>query len=57
LLIVEQHVHQALTLADDVVVVAKGRVALAGPVDGLGDVSERLLPAVHGETLPANGAG
>ena len=56
LLIVEQHVHQALTLADDVVVVAKGRVTLSGPVGELGDVSERLLPAVHGELPPSNGA-
>jgi len=57
LLIVEQHVHQALTLADDVVVVAKGRVTLSGPVGELGDVSERLLPAVHGEIPAGNGAG
>jgi branched-chain amino acid transport system ATP-binding protein len=57
LLIVEQHVHQALTLADDVVVVAKGLVTLSGPVSELGDVSERLLPAVHGELPPGNGGG
>ena len=57
LLIVEQHVHQALTLADDVVVMSKGRVALAGPVDELGDVSESILPAVHGEVPTGNGAG
>jgi len=56
LLIVEQHVHQALTLADDVVVMAKGRVALSGPTDELGDISERILPAVHGETVSGNGA-
>jgi branched-chain amino acid transport system ATP-binding protein len=49
LLVVEQHVHQALTLADDVVVLAKGKVALHGRADELGDISERLLPAVHGE--------
>jgi branched-chain amino acid transport system ATP-binding protein len=55
LLIVEQHVHQALTLADDVVVVSKGRVALAGAVDQLGDISESVLPAVHGEVTPVNG--
>jgi branched-chain amino acid transport system ATP-binding protein len=48
LLIVEQHVHQALTLADDVVVMAKGRVMLSGPVSDLGDISETVLPAVHG---------
>jgi branched-chain amino acid transport system ATP-binding protein len=57
LLIVEQHVHQALTLADDVVVVSKGKVTLSGPVEDLGDVSERLLPAVHGEAPAGNGAG
>ena len=57
LLIVEQHVHQALTLADDVVVMSKGRVALSGPVDELGDVSESILPAVHGEVPGGNGAG
>jgi branched-chain amino acid transport system ATP-binding protein len=57
LLIVEQHVRQALTLADDVVVVSKGRVTLSGPVDELGDVSERLLPAVHGETPTGNDTG
>ncbi len=58
LLIVEQHVQQALTLADDVIVMAKGRVALAGPASEMGDVAERILPAVHGETPPApNGQG
>ena len=49
LLIVEQHVHQALTLADDVVVLAKGRVALHDVPGNLGDIGDRLLPAVHGE--------
>ena len=49
LLIVEQHVHQALTLADDVVVLAKGQVILSGSKDELGDITDRLLPAVHGE--------
>jgi branched-chain amino acid transport system ATP-binding protein len=49
LMIVEQHVHQALTLADDVVVLAKGRVVLSGTAAELGDISDRLLPAVHGE--------
>ena len=49
LLIVEQHVHQALTLADDVVVLAKGQVILSGSKEELGDISDRLLPAVHGE--------
>lgn len=49
LLIVEQHVHQALTLADDVVVLSRGRVVLSGSAAELGDVTEQLLPAVHGE--------
>ena len=57
LLIVEQHVRQALTLADDVVVMAKGRVALAGRTDELGDLGDRIMPAVQGEILsdPGNG--
>jgi branched-chain amino acid transport system ATP-binding protein len=50
LLVVEQHVHQALTLADDVVVLAKGRVALQGKAADMGDFAERILPAVQGET-------
>jgi branched-chain amino acid transport system ATP-binding protein len=49
LLVVEQHVHQALTLADDVVVLAKGKVALHGRADERGDITESVLPAVHGE--------
>jgi branched-chain amino acid transport system ATP-binding protein len=57
LMIVEQHVHQALTLADDVVVLAKGRVTLAGRTDELGDVGEQILPAVHGEVRTGNGSG
>ncbi len=44
LLIVEQHVHQALSLADDVVVLAKGRVVVQGAAGELGDVTERLMP-------------
>jgi branched-chain amino acid transport system ATP-binding protein len=57
LLIVEQHIRQALTLADHVVVMAKGRVSLSGRTDELGDIAERILPAVHGETGSSNGAG
>jgi branched-chain amino acid transport system ATP-binding protein len=56
LLVVEQHVRQALTLADHVVVMGKGRVSLAGRTDELGDVSERILPAVQGEQISGNGA-
>jgi branched-chain amino acid transport system ATP-binding protein len=47
IVVVEQHVGHALALADEVVVLNKGRVALAGPVAELGDVSEWLLPAAH----------
>jgi branched-chain amino acid transport system ATP-binding protein len=53
LLIVEQHVRQALILADQVVVMAKGRVSLCGRTDELGDVGERILPAVQGDVVPA----
>jgi branched-chain amino acid transport system ATP-binding protein len=57
LLIIEQHIRQALTLADHVVVMAKGRVSLSGPIDELGDITERILPAVQGERISGNGAG
>jgi len=43
LLIVEQHVHHALALADDAIVLSKGEVAYAGPVSELGDLQARLL--------------
>lgn len=56
LLIVEQHIHQALTLADHVVVMGKGRVSLSGRTEELGDISERILPAVQGDvTHPGPG--
>jgi branched-chain amino acid transport system ATP-binding protein len=43
LLIVEQHVHHALAIADDAMVLMKGEVAYAGPVSELGDLQARLL--------------
>ena len=43
LLIVEQHVHHALAIADDVVVLVKGEVVYSGPVAELGDISEYVL--------------
>ena len=55
LLIVEQHIHQALTLADHVVVMAKGRISLSGSCDELGDITERIIPAVQGERVSGNG--
>ena len=43
LLIVEQHVHHALAIADEAIVLTKGEVAFAGPVSELGDLQARLL--------------
>ncbi len=43
LLIVEQHVHHALALADDAIVLVKGEVAYNGPVSELGDLQARVL--------------
>jgi branched-chain amino acid transport system ATP-binding protein len=43
LLIVEQHVHHALALADEAVVLVKGEVAYSGPVSELGDIQSRIL--------------
>jgi branched-chain amino acid transport system ATP-binding protein len=57
LLIVEQLVHHALELADDVVVLSKGQVSFAGPVAELGDLSERLLPGGPTRATTANGQG
>jgi branched-chain amino acid transport system ATP-binding protein len=49
LIIVEQHVRRALQLADDVVVMAKGKVALSGPAADVSDLTETLIPAAHGD--------
>jgi branched-chain amino acid transport system ATP-binding protein len=43
ILLVEQYVGHALGLADDVVVLAKGAVAHAGPAAELGDISQYVL--------------
>jgi branched-chain amino acid transport system ATP-binding protein len=45
LLLVEQHVKHALSLADEVAVLNHGQVTYFGPASELGDLSERLLPA------------
>ena len=46
LLIVEQHVHHALAIADDAIVLVKGEVAYSGPVSELGDLqAPRARPA------------
>jgi len=44
ILIVEQQVTRALELADHAVVLGKGAVQYAGPVAGLRDEAERLVP-------------
>ncbi|MEY2435560.1 MAG: hypothetical protein QOF97_396, partial [Acidimicrobiaceae bacterium] len=43
LLIVEQHVHRALELADVAVLLGKGSVRYAGPAAGIGDLTQELL--------------
>jgi branched-chain amino acid transport system ATP-binding protein len=49
LIVIEQHVRQALSIADEVVVLAKGRVVLQEPVRDLPTVTERVLEAVQGD--------
>jgi branched-chain amino acid transport system ATP-binding protein len=55
LLIVEQHVRRAIGLADDVVVLAKGKVALSGPAAEVADLTDTLLSAAHGDAPAGNG--
>ncbi len=55
LLVVEQHVHHALEVADDVVVLNHGQVAYEGPVSDLGDLGEQLLPAAHDDQPSPDG--
>jgi branched-chain amino acid transport system ATP-binding protein len=43
LLIVEQHVHHALAIADDAIVLVKGEIAYSGPVSELGDLQSRVF--------------
>jgi branched-chain amino acid transport system ATP-binding protein len=43
LLIIEQHVHHALGIADDAIVLVKGEVAYSGPVSELGDLQSHVL--------------
>jgi branched-chain amino acid transport system ATP-binding protein len=42
LLIIEQHVHHALEVADEAVILHQGRVAFHGPAAGLGDRADLL---------------
>jgi branched-chain amino acid transport system ATP-binding protein len=53
LLIVEQHVGHALSIADDVAVLVKGRVTYDGPVSEMGDLSEWLLPTAGSVEAPS----
>jgi branched-chain amino acid transport system ATP-binding protein len=55
LLIVEQHVHHALAIADDAIVMVKGEVAYTGPVSDLGDLQARVLGG-SGDAPPATPA-
>jgi branched-chain amino acid transport system ATP-binding protein len=45
LMIVEQHVHHALGLADETIVMVKGELAYSGPTNELGDLQARILGA------------
>jgi branched-chain amino acid transport system ATP-binding protein len=42
LLIIEQHVHHALDVADEAVILHQGRVAFTGPAEGLADRADLL---------------
>jgi branched-chain amino acid transport system ATP-binding protein len=53
LLIVEQHVHHALGIADDAIVLVKGQIAFSGPVAELGDLQARVL-GEGGDAPPAS---
>jgi branched-chain amino acid transport system ATP-binding protein len=50
LLLVEQHVHHALAIADDAIVLAKGEVAYSGPVSELGDLQSRVLGGTESDS-------
>ncbi|HEX2738209.1 MAG TPA: ABC transporter ATP-binding protein, partial [Acidimicrobiia bacterium] len=52
LLIVEQHVGQALAIADQVVVLTKGTVTFDGPVSDLGDLDAHLMPGGTAQPTP-----
>jgi len=53
LLIVEQHVHHALAIADNAIVMTKGEVAYSGPVSELGDLQARVLGGPALESSPS----
>jgi branched-chain amino acid transport system ATP-binding protein len=48
LLIIEQHVHHALEVADEAVILHQGRVAFQGPATGLADRADLLSGGLDG---------
>jgi branched-chain amino acid transport system ATP-binding protein len=52
LLIVEQHVHHALAIADDAIVLVKGEIAYSGPVSELGDLQARVFGSSDSRAKP-----
>ena len=42
-ILVEQHAHQALDIADDVVLLAHGRIGMSGPVSEIRSELDRVL--------------
>jgi branched-chain amino acid transport system ATP-binding protein len=48
LLIIEQHIHHALEIADDAAILHQGRVAFQGPTAGLSDRSDLLHGGLDG---------
>jgi len=60
LLLIEQHVHHALAIADTAMVMVKGEIGYAGPVSELGDVQARVLggsPAPGPDAAPDTTGG
>ena len=56
LLIVEQHVHRALELADVAVLLGKGSVRYAGPAAGIGDLTQGASsPILRSQLMQASG--
>lgn len=45
LIVIEEEVHRAIDLADDVVLMQKGRVDWAGPKDAADDIVSRIMPS------------
>ena len=48
LLIIEQHVHHALEIADEAVILHQGRVAFTGPAEGLASRADLLSGGLDG---------